>query len=135
MMNANVNDGKEAKGIDLPMERRPGVPMQRMPERVGSAHWMVPEKQVPPPGLTFDAQRGEPTATFGTGQPPRGLSGVMRRAAYRIPDYEPRRWAMLLLADRVDAMEDRLYRVARHPATWVVLLAGIGLVASRRRLT
>ena len=40
--------------------------------------------------------------------PLKGLSGVLRRAAYKVPDWKPRRWLMLLVADRLDALEARL---------------------------
>jgi hypothetical protein len=45
------------------------------------------------------------TPVYSTALPPRGLSGVLRRAAYKIPDYKPRRWMLLLAADRVDVLE------------------------------
>jgi hypothetical protein len=47
-----------------------------------------------------------------------------------MPDYEPRRWALLLFADRVDGLEDRVLGVARNPLTWVAL--GVGLIAAAR---
>jgi hypothetical protein len=47
---------------------------------------------------------------FGTAQPPAGLSGLIRRFAYRYPDNKPRRWLMLMLADRVDVLEHSLLR-------------------------
>ncbi|HEY2514692.1 MAG TPA: hypothetical protein VGI39_27695, partial [Polyangiaceae bacterium] len=80
----NDNGSQQTRAVDLPEGRRPGVPARGEPHPVGSAHWLKPEGQVSAAEVTMDAQREEPTATFGTGQPPRGLSGVMRRAAYRI---------------------------------------------------
>lgn len=126
----NDNGVQQTRAVDLPEGRRPGVPARAEPRPVGSAHWLTPEHQVSASDVTMDAQREEPTATFGTGQPPRGLSGVMRRAAYRIPDYEARRWALLLAADRVDALEDRAKELATNPVTWVVLAAGTGLATA-----
>jgi hypothetical protein len=38
----------------------------------------------------------------------RGLSGLLRRAAYRIPDWKARHWLLLLFADRVDVVESKL---------------------------
>lgn len=127
-----MNTTNERTAIDLPAERRPGVPAQREPEPMANAHWSVPEQQVPRGDVTIDGQRAEPTATFGTGQPPRGLSGVLRRAAYQIPDYEPRRWALLLFADRVDTLEDRLSELARTPVPWIALAIGAGALAYAR---
>jgi hypothetical protein len=92
---------------DASAANRPGVPQKQEQSWVGHAHWSVPPRQDPAPGLIKDAQREHWTATFGTGQKPRGVSGAMRRIAYRIPDYRIRRWLLLLLADRVDAIEAR----------------------------
>ena len=45
------------------------------------------------------------TTVYSSANPPRGLSGVLRRLAYRIPTYRARRWMLLLLADRIDVLE------------------------------
>jgi hypothetical protein len=96
------------QGIDL--ERRPGVPMERVTAGGAPTEMPVPQKQ------RFEVLH-EParkvTPVFGTGPQPRGLSGVMRRIAYRIPDYRIKRWLLLLLADRVDAQERALARLFR----------------------
>jgi hypothetical protein len=116
---------------------RPGEPEMKKPARpVGHAHWKTPEKQGGVRVLK-DATRTELTATFGTGQPPRGLSGILRTYAYRIPDYEIKRWALLLFADRVDKLENDIERSAGSPATWVFLGAGsvaLAAFAAHRRL-
>jgi hypothetical protein len=74
-------------------------------------------------------ERDELTATFGTAQPPRGVSGMIRRAAYEIPDYRMRHWMLLMLADRVDMVESGLLRGAKRPATWLIV-AGLGAGAA-----
>jgi len=61
---------------------------------------------------------GALTPVFGTAQPPAGLSGILRRMAYRVPEHRPRHWMPLMLADRVD-----------------VALALIGSAIARRRST
>jgi hypothetical protein len=66
-----------------------------------------------------DAQRESFTATFGTGQVPHGASGALRRLAYDIPDYRIRRWALLLVADRIDALEWQLGRALEAPMALV----------------
>jgi hypothetical protein len=54
-----------------------------------------------------------------------GFSGALRRIAYRIPEHRARHWLLLLLADRVNLVEERLIESARRrPA-----LALTGLVA------
>ncbi len=128
----NGNGHATQGAVDASQNSRPGVPQKRTPAPAGKAHWAEPEKQRRVPGVLKDAQRAEFTATFGTGQPPKGLSGAMRRLAYQIPDYRIRRWLLLMLADRVDTLEWRLAGAARSPATWALGLAtlgGVGLAA------
>jgi hypothetical protein len=45
------------------------------------------------------------TPVFSTALPPRGLSGALRRLAHRVPDHRATHWLILLLADRIDAVE------------------------------
>jgi hypothetical protein len=70
---------------------------------------------------------------YGTAQPPKGVSGLVRAAAYKYPDHFTRHWMMLLLADRIDAMEHRIRSVG-GVATMaaVLLLGGVGVGLARR---
>lgn len=102
-----VQTSSPAQAIDARRDARPGVPEERDPSPVGNAHWEEPAQQVATTEVIKDAQRPALTATFGTGPEPRGLSGIMRRAAYKIPDYRAKRWLLLLIADRIDAIESR----------------------------
>jgi hypothetical protein len=45
------------------------------------------------------------TPIFGTAQPPKGLSGMMRRLAFRWSENDMRHWLILLAADRVNVVE------------------------------
>jgi hypothetical protein len=110
--------------VDTSIARRPGHPMEREPEPIANAHWLKPDRQPPQAGVLMDPSRTELTATFGTEHPPRGVSGMLRRAAYKLPDYRARRWALLIFADRVDALEAKLVRTLKHPVTWLVV-AGV----------
>src|SRR4029079_7351599 len=74
---------------------------------------------------------GHLTPVFGTMQPPRGLSGLIRRAGYRVPEHKAGRWMLLLLGDRVDVWESRLRR-QRWPVL-AVAAAAAGLFLWRRR--
>jgi len=101
-------------GIDREAERRPGYPLEQ--ER----------------HIGFDTVQG--VAPYTNTIPLHGLSGIIRRAAYKLPDWKPRRWMMLMLADRVDAVEAML-----TPRNLLVAggLGGIAtalLVRRRRRL-
>ncbi len=99
---------------------RPGVPRIHRPSPDPGAHWDRPQQQR---GARLLARSGlsEATPVFGTGQPAHGLSGRIRRAAYRIPEHRPGRWALLLLGDRVDVLEHRLAR------SWWILPAAVAL--------
>jgi hypothetical protein len=45
------------------------------------------------------------TPIFGTRQPPSGVSGMIRRAAFKTTENDLRHWLLLLLADRVNVVE------------------------------
>ncbi len=99
-------------GLDAKPERQPGVPMEIDPPRAaGNAHWNEPERQIDPGTVLKRKGLDELTPVFGTAIPPRGLSGFMRRAAYRIPEHHTSHWFVLLAADRVDALEHRVQKL------------------------
>jgi hypothetical protein len=111
-----------AFGVDTDPSSRPGVPAEKQPAPKPGARQPVQQQTIigltgtPVPGLRL-------TPVYGTAQPPRGLSGVLRRKAYAIPSHLTSHWGMLLMADRIDAIEHR-------PRRLVGLLAMVGLVAA-----
>lgn len=72
------------------------------------------------------------TPVFGTAEPPSGLSGVLRRLAYRIPDHRASHWAALLIADRIDVLEHDPARVVAIAAAAVAAAAGLVALARKR---
>lgn len=119
------------RGIDVASEARPGVPRERPPWPDPGAYWSRPEQQR---GVQPLARSGIPgaTAVFGTAVPARGLSGALRRLAYRIPEHRASRWIVLMAADRVDVLEHRARR-----GLWlvpVVLAVALGYTAVSRAL-
>ena len=62
-------------------------------------------------------QHGTLTPVFGTAQPPTGLSGALRRLSYaRYSEGRAAHWLLLMLADRVDAVEHHVRSfVTLHP--------------------
>jgi hypothetical protein len=114
-------------GIDEPASRRPGVPMERWPSPAGHAHWDEPDRQDDPGHVLRRKGLARLTPVFGSTLPPRGISGMMRRAAYDIPEHHTSHWLVLLLADRVDALEYRLKRIS--PFAIPAVLAGAAFVA------
>jgi hypothetical protein len=107
-------------GVDAGASVRPGVPRERrLPE--GAAEGVLPEPQ-PGPGILSRSGIRTPTPVFGTAAPARGLSGAVRRAAYRVPEHRAARWALLLAADRIDVLE------RRAASLWWLLPAAVALV-------
>jgi hypothetical protein len=85
---------------DLTAEDRPGVPRETSPHPLAGAHWITPPEQPLRPLLPRQ------TPVFSTALPPSGLTGLVRMKAYRIPDHFLRHWALLLFADRMEALDN-----------------------------
>lgn len=114
---------------------RPGVPQETTPQPLANAHWLVPEQQTSAQ-LPLVGKGRHLTSVYSNANPPRGLSGLIRRLAYRVPDYRPRRWMMLVLADRIDVLESNPAKLLRAVGSLGLVGLGVyGLVklAPRRR--
>lgn len=95
-------------GVDLDPADRPAVPRERTDLTTG-AHWDVPEQQPELWPRERSIEHGRLPPVFGTSTPPRGLSGALRKLAYRRwSEGRAAHWLVLLLADRVDAQESHL---------------------------
>ena len=97
-------------GADLDPKDRPSVPQEQYigPEQNG-AHWDVPERQPEKWPRERSIEHKFLTPVFGTSCPPRGLSGVIRRYAYRkYSEGRAAHWLLLIAADRVDVKENAL---------------------------
>lgn len=121
-------------GVDAGAAARPGVPRERRGGD-GRARGELPP---PHPGASTLSRSGirTPTPVFGTAVPARGLSGLLRRAAYGVPEHRPARWALLLAADRIDVLEHRLaegWWVAPAAAALLLGYAATARLGERRR--
>jgi hypothetical protein len=112
-------------GVDLDPARRPGVPRMHAPEPL--PHTRFPPERQERRVTVLMHRRPHKTfpPVFGTSVPPRGVSGLVRRAAFRSPDHHMSHWTLLLLADRVDLWEHRARRLLKVAAPAIVALAGI----------
>ena len=116
-------------GADHSPFERPGIPQEvDPPQPLASAHWLEPEQQVATQ-RPLVGQGLSLTPVFSSAVPVRGVSGALRRLAYRVPDYRARRWLLLMVADRVDALEHRPGRLVG--ALLVLTLAGLGALTLR----
>lgn len=107
-------------GADLDPQSRPAVPRERTPPRLDNVHWDAPAAQQRCSEVLHSTERPGITPVFGSTLPPAGLSGVLRRAAFRFSENDVRHWLVLLLADRVDVGEGLLQDLAHGhiPNLW-----------------
>jgi hypothetical protein len=91
----------------------------------------------PVPWVTKRMELDRLTPVYSTALPPRGLSGLLRRIAYNIPESHARHWATLLLADRVDVLEHRVAKLVKMmvfvPAGTAAAVFLVAKVAGRFR--
>ena len=92
-------------GADLDHKNRPAIPMERTPPRFIHAHEGKLPQQPENVEVLVSTERPGITPIFGTAQPPKGLSGMMRRLAFRWSENDMRHWLILLAADRVNVVE------------------------------
>jgi hypothetical protein len=96
-------------GADLDPADRPSVPkLQLDPDRAG-AHWEFPDRQPEQWPRERSIEHRILTPVFGTAQPPKGLSGIIRKYSYTAySEGRAAHWVLLLAADRVDTLESTL---------------------------
>lgn len=117
-------------GVDLDPKTRPAVPKEKFNPNTG-AHWDFPERQVPRWARERSPEHKFLTPVFGTACPPHGISGAIRRYAYRYSEGRASHWLLLMLADRVDVLETNLTDLFRgRPDN---LIAEYGLPAEIKR--
>ncbi len=104
-------------GVDLDPEDRPAVPKERFAPESTGAHWDFPERQEEKWPRERSVEHAFLTPVFGTSCPPKGLSGIVRKYAYRrFSEGRAAHWLLLLGADRIDAIESHLTSfVSRRP--------------------
>lgn len=113
--------------VDRDRSRRPGVPKERRPEPWPNSR-PTPARMKAPPSAPMHGRPNKPMPpVYGTAVPLGGLSGIIRRMAYRLPDHTVNHWMLLLLGDRVQAWGVRARR-----GLWVIAPAmALALVARR----
>lgn len=95
-------------GVDLDPADRPAFPRERRDLDSG-AHWVLPEQQpeLSPRERSIEHERLTPV--FGTAQPMKGASGLLKKLAYaRFSEGRAAHWLLLVASDRVDAVESHL---------------------------
>lgn len=93
-------------GVDANDENEPTYPMKKY---TGDDHRRLDYPRPPLQPVTVEVlhsnERPGLTAVFGTSSPPSGLSGIIRRFAFRYSEGSWGHWLPLILADRVNVVE------------------------------
>lgn len=101
-------------GIDADPKNDPTYPMRQRPkDDHGGYNWDRPDQQPLDTEVLHSNERPNVTAVYGTSKPPAGLSGMVRRCAFKYGEGSYGHWLLLLAADRINALEgvaDDLWR-------------------------
>jgi hypothetical protein len=96
-------------GMDADPENDPTYPMKRYN---GADHERLNYVKAPQQRQTIEVfhsiERPNITRVFGTSTPPAGLSGAVRRYAYKFSEATATHWMTLILADRIDVIEGKI---------------------------
>jgi hypothetical protein len=146
-------------GVDADPQNDPTYPMRDISQddrSISGLNWQRPAQQVQDVEVLMSIEHNRLPAVFGTSTPPRGISGIIRRIAFRRSESDWWHWLMLMGADRINVVEgvvsdlahlrvpnipaemgfksDWKYNkqgVAKKAAVAVVLVGAAALLASR----
>lgn len=107
-MEKNANDYSHIKGwgVDADPKNDPTYPMKRRTNEEHKGYtWKRPAQQPVNIEVLHSNERPNVTAVFGVASPPSGLSGMIRRQAFKYGEGSFGHWIPLLLADRVQVVE------------------------------
>ena len=111
-----VIDPSQVKGwgIDANPKNDPTYPMKNRNngEHAGYS-WERPPQQPISVEILHSNERPNVSATFGTSTPPSGLSGMIRREAFKYSENSYGHWLPLMLADRIGVVEGVVDDLAR----------------------
>jgi hypothetical protein len=93
-------------GVDADPDNDPTWPIRDRTNDHGlSAQWERPPVQQPAVEILQSIEHIRQPAVIGTSTPPSGLSGMLRRAAFRWSESNWLHWLLLLGADRMNVIE------------------------------
>ena len=101
-------------GVDADPKNNPTYPMKHRNDGEQKGYtWERPAQQPDSVEILHSNERPNLTAVFGTSAPPKGLSGRLRRYAFKYSESSYGHWLPLMLADRVGEMEGVLEDLGR----------------------
>ena len=93
-------------GIDADPENDPTYPIKKRNNGEHDGYsWERPTQQPIDVEVLHSNERPNVSAAFGTATPPAGLSGMIRREAFKFSENSYGHWLPLMLADRVGIVE------------------------------
>ena len=102
----NDHSQVEGWGVDVNPKNDPTYPMKHRTDGEHAGYsWERPPQQPVNTEILRSIERPNVTSVFGTSTPPSGLSGVIRRIAFRYSESSYGHWLPLMLADRVSIVE------------------------------
>jgi hypothetical protein len=101
-------------GVDANPENDPTYPQRDRSKDQGLAYnWERPAQQHSDVEILRSMEHSHMPAVFGTATPPSGLSGMIRRLAFRWSESNWLHWLMLMGADRINVVEGVVQDLAR----------------------
>ncbi|MCW3092228.1 MAG: hypothetical protein JWP81_3297 [Ferruginibacter sp.] len=101
-------------GVDFNPDDEPNYPMKKYTgDDRNRLNYERPPLQKVDIEILRSTERPTLSAVFGTAVPPSGVSGMIRRFAYKFSESEYGHWLNLLLADRVNVIEGFLQDLGR----------------------
>jgi hypothetical protein len=100
-------------GVDANPQNDPTYPYRDRSEDDHSGEWQRPTQQEASVELLKSVEHKWLPAVFGTASPPSGVSGSMRRLAFRWSESNWAHWLLLIGADRVNMIEGLVEDLAR----------------------
>jgi hypothetical protein len=93
-------------GVAADPQNDPTYPMKNRNDGEHAGYsWERPPQQPITVEVLHSNERPDVTSVFGTSTPPSGLSGMIRRKAFRYSESSYGHWLPLMLADRVNVVE------------------------------
>lgn len=113
-------------GVDADPDNDPTWPMRDRSKDDGPGmNWSPPAAQATDVEILQSVEHARRPAAVGTSTPPKGLSGVLRRSAFRFSESQWGHWLLLMLADRVDTVEGVLQDFSRGRAPNLLVETGM----------
>jgi hypothetical protein len=101
-------------GSDADPENDPTWPMRdRSQDDSPGRHWVRPVDQAQDVEVLMSIEHTVRPAVFGSPNPPSGLSGQVRREAFKFSESRWTHWLLLMLADRINVVEGVLGDLGR----------------------